>query len=370
MTTDAIRSTAEQADVVIGTSGAMGTVTLDRPRALNALTEDMRLRISNAFPEFARDPNVYAVVIRSALAGIFSANEDLHDLATLARADAEAAKRVIRGKYALHWLLECFSKPTVSLINGLVMGSGGGLTIFGTHRVAGESYEFATRETAAGFFPDGGLASVFARMPGHVGMYLGLTGRRIGRADAFALNLVTHCISATRFGEIAAGLTEADPVDPLLDERHEDPGRGELARRRDLIESCFSASTVAEVFARLQARSQRGGDDGMWCAAVLDDLRDRSPLALKVTFWHIRESAGRDLRQTLLMDYRLGCSLMQNADFRDSAKAVRDDKDNTRIWSPDCLETIDEAMVQKCFALSPGDEFNLPTRQDMQAARV
>lgn len=370
MMTEIIRVAAEGAGAATGSRKALGIIELDRPRARNAINASMRAGIAEAFPRYARDPNIYAVLIASAVPGVFSAGGDLRELAGLVESDLEGAKRLLAEKYALVWLQECFSKPTVSLIDGLVMGNGVALTMYGTHRVAGERYEFAMPEAAVGCHPDDGLASVFARMPGQVGLYLALTGRRIGRADAFALGLVTHCIAAARFEEIKAGLADADPVDPLLDDRHEHPGDGDLSRRRELIETCFSAPTLEEIVARLDQGARRAGEDGAWCGAVLGDLGRRSPTALKVIFRHVRGAEGLDLRETLAVDYRLACRLVEGHDFREGVRSVLKDKDNNPQWLPDRIETVDEVIVDGFFAPMPGEELGLPSREEMQAARV
>ncbi len=184
--------------------------------------------MADAFPRWSRDPEIYAVVIRSSSPRAFCAGGDVRELAEWGSKRRPEAIKSLAAEYALNWLLECFMKPTVSLMDGVVVGSGVGISLYGTHRVAGERYSFAMPETGIGLFPDVGVSWAFARMPDAIGMYLGLTGRAIGRADAYRLGLATHCIPASRFEEIRAGLADADPVDPLLDGRHEDPGRGEL----------------------------------------------------------------------------------------------------------------------------------------------
>ena len=352
-------------------SGASVRFVLNRPHVRNAISDAMRQRIADAVPDIARDANVYAVVLRSDVPLVFSAGGDVRELAGVQASDPAGARGLMRRKYAAHWLLECFSKPTASLIDGMVIGAGVALSIYATHRVAGENYQFAMPETALGFFPDDGLCWVFARLPDHVGMYLGLTGRRIGRADAFRLGLVTHCLPAQQFGEVEAALADADPIDPLLDARHQDPGHGELDDLRETIAACFGADSVQEVFARLEAIVQSGGAAGAWCAGVLADLNARSPLALAVTFRHIRESVARDLRQTLTADYRLACHLLNGADFREGVRTIFIDKGQTPNWSPSRLAGVDAAMVERIFAINAvDDQFVLPTREEMQAARV
>lgn len=354
-------------DIEIEVQGALALVTLTRARALNALTTAMRKELASALPRFARDPQVYAMLLRSTSPKAFSAGGDVRETVAWASSDPARARQALADEYRLNWQLECFTKPTVSLIGSMVMGSGVGLSIFGTHRVAGEGYVFAMPETAIGLFPDVGVAHVLARLPSAIGVYLGLTGRSIGRADAYALGLATHCIPAARFEEIVAALADAQPVDQLLDGLHEDPGGGELARHADLIERCFGCATVEEICERLASVQ---GDPSRFADGILGDLGRRSPLSLKVTLRHIREAAVRDLRQTLQVDYRLACRFIEDHDFSEGVRAALIDKDNKPNWRPGRLEDVSEAMVEAYFAPRDTDELVLPTRQEMQSTRA
>lgn len=348
--------------------GSLALVTLARTKALNALTQEMRSKLSERLWSFARDPQVYAVAIQSESPRAFSAGSDVREVIGLARAEMEAGLKTFAEEYALNWQCECFSKPTVPLINGMVMGGGVGISQFGTHRVAGETYSFAMPETLIGLFPDVGACHVFARLPQHVGMYLGLTGRSIGRADAYALDLVTHCIDSQHFEAIKSDLADTWPVDPALDDRHQDCGEGELAPYRDLIDRCFSAPRVEDILARLDAVQ---GAHKAWAEGVAADLRRRSPLSLKITHRHIRDARSRDLRQTLQGDYRLAARILEaNGDFYEGVRASLIDKDGKPRWAPARLEDVTEAMLDAYFAPLGARELELPTREDMQAARA
>jgi enoyl-CoA hydratase len=354
-------------EVLIESRGSLAILTLNRTRALNAINAAMRRKFAAAYPRYAREAQIYAVVIQSACDKAFSAGGDVRELVRLGREDRSLARQVFAEEYALNWLHECFSKPTISLIDGPVMGSGVGITAYGTHRVAGERYRFAMPETAIGLFPDVGAAHLLARMPDEIGLYLGLTGRTIGPADAFALGLLTHCIPAHRFEEIKLGLIDTWPVDTLLDERHVDPGPRELAPYIPVIARCFSAPSVEEIIGRLDAVT---GSEHGWAQGVVADLRARCPLSLKVTHRHIRDARARDLRQTLQVDYRLACRCLDGHDFYEGVRAALIDKDRAPRWQPDRLEAVTQAMVDDCFASMGSDELVLPTRQEMQAARV
>ena len=361
-----MQQSATNSEFTLEQPGALALFTLDRPSARNALTRAMRGKIAAALPVLARDPQIYALVIRSAVAGAFSAGGDVREIAALVKSDLAEARRALAEEYALNWQLECFSKPTISLIDGIVMGTGVGISMYGTHRVAGEAYSFAMPETAIGFFPDDGLAHGFSRLPDSIGMYLGLTGHRIGRADAYRLGLATHCIASRHFDAICTALADAQPIDPILDGLHEDPGDGELDSRRAVIARCFSAPTVSGIFERLTAEQ---GPDADWAQGVCEILKARSPLALAVTHRHITEAAARDLRQTLTLDYRIAGYLAENHDFHEGVRAALIDKDGKPRWAPETLTGLTAGMIERAFEPMPGDELVLPTRQEMQAAR-
>lgn len=357
--------TAEE--VGIETHGSCAVITLNRPRALNALTTAMRTKLAEAFPRFARESQTYCVVIQSASPKAFSAGGDVREMTTWGREDRARARQAFKDEYALNWLHECFSKPTISLIDGPVMGSGVGISLFGTHRVAGEKYRFAMPETAIGLFPDVGTAWTLSRLPNDIGLYLGLTGRSIGPADAYALGLLTHCIPAERYEEIKAALADTWPVDTILDERHVDPGPGEFAAHATTIAYCFAAPTVEEIISRLESIA---GSERAFAQGVAADLAARSPMSLKVTHRHIREAGALDLRQTLTVDYRLACRFLDAHDFYEGVRAALIDKDGKPQWRPARLEDITPAMVEDYFRPMGGEELMLLTRTEMQAARV
>lgn len=357
----------ETPDLKSELKGTLRRVTLDRPKALNALTDAMRHGLSEILWQAARDPQVYAVALQSTSPRAFSAGSDVREIIGMATTDRPRALKAFADEYNLDWQWECFSKPTVSLINGMVMGGGVGISLYGTHRVGGEGYSFAMPETIIGLFPDVGVCHAFARMPGSIGQYLGLTGCTIKRADAYALGLLTHCIPAAEFEAIADALADTWPVDTILDDRHQDPGPGELAPLAETIDRCFSAPTVEEIMARLAAVQ---GPNADWAKATSADLAKRSPLSLKITHRHIRESADRDLRATLTADYRLAAHILEGHDFYEGVRAAIIEKDHAPRWQPARLEDVTPAILDGVFAPLGDAELKLPTRSDMQEMRA
>ncbi len=353
--------------VVCERRGAAAILTLDRGGALNALTPAMLAQLDEAYRRFARDPALYAVILKSADPKAFSAGGDVRALSARAQTDLAAAKADLAAEYCLNWLHECFSKPTVAWINGVVMGSGAGISTYSTHRIAGPGYCFSMPETAIGFFPDVGMAHVLARMPSNIGVYLGLTGHAIARADAYVLGLVTHCLEPDAFDALEPALADAQPVDPFLDSRHRDPGPASLTAHSATIDACFSAPTVEAILSRL---ADVTGPSASFAAKALADLATRSPLALKVTLRHLRDSAALDLRQTLQIDYRLACRFLAGPDFHEGVRAALIDKDRAPRWHPSSLADITPDRLADMFSPMTGTELVLPLRQEMQSLRV
>jgi enoyl-CoA hydratase len=353
--------------VHVALRGASCVITLDRGGALNALNAPMLALLADAYAGVSRDANVYVVVLKSADPKAFSAGGDVVAMSQAYQRDPALVRSWLAAEYALNWRHECFSKPTVALINGVAVGSGVGISAYATHRVAGERYRFAMPETAIGFFPDVGMAHVLARLPHRIGLYIGLTGLAINRADAYALGLVTHALKADTFAEVEEELADAQPVDVVLDSRHEHPGPSTLMAHAELIEACFAGNRVEDIIANLRSQSGPGHE---FAEATADTLAKRAPLALQVTLRHITEAAALDLRQTLQVDYRLACRFLADNDFHEGVRAALIDKDHAPRWSPAALVDATRHRVDDYFATMPGEELNLPLRQEMQSMRV
>ncbi|MEZ5816186.1 MAG: enoyl-CoA hydratase/isomerase family protein [Hyphomicrobiaceae bacterium] len=354
-------------DLTVDRRGALGLATLARPARLNAISVSMRAQLADWFPVQARDPGVYAVMIRSALERVFSVGGDVREIVDLVRLDRSAARAALGAELELCWLLECFSKPTVSFIDGKVMGTGVGITLYGTHRIAGEGYRFSMPETAIGYFPDCGVSHAFARMPHGIGLFLGLTGAEVGPADALALGLVTHTVPRTELDAISAHLAEADPVDPLLDKRQTALGEGPIMGAAERIQRYFDAPFLTDVLARLEKPREADRD---WARQTLALLRARSPLALCLTFRAIVSAAGLDLRETLCQDFRLAWRLIEDGDFLEGARAVLLEKNRQPRWRHERVEDVPAGLIEDYFAPLGTDELALPMRSEMQSRRA
>ena len=356
-------------EVLFQRDRAVLQILLNRPDALNALNDAITSAISAAIPNLARDPELYAVIISSTRPNAFCIGTDLAALMQSAQNNIDDARTWLAQEYAFEWLLDCFSKPTIAMIEGAVMGAGAGLTHFCTHRVAAETYKFATPQTAFGFFPDAGMARVLAGLPHYTGFYLALTGRTIGRSDAYALGLATHCIAAAQFNEIVNELADAQPIDPLLDDRHRDPGTGTLAAHYDCISETFSAPDIEELILRLEnIRADYHAPE--WIDNVIIDLKRRSPTALAVTQRHLQRAHRLDLRENLIADYALAAHFLHCKDFYEGVRSMLVDRDEQPQWVPSAQSQVSHDTIEHFLSVTDENRLELASRDKMQAARV
>lgn len=338
-------------------AGVASLGTADRPGRLG--TETCRV-LASAYVRFARDPVIYALAVRSQHDGAFADGLDVREMAEAAGRGPPDVASVVGEMLQLCWQQECFTKPIVSLIDGPVEGGGPGVSLNGTHRVVGARYRFACGATALGLVPMGGLGHVLARLANSVGVYLALTGHSIGRGDALRHGLVTHCIDARHFDAVEAHLAEADPVDPVVDGLHEAPIDTPLAEHEPAIARCFSADTVEDILGRLDAEN---GESEPWASQAADDLRTRSPLALKVSLGLLKRARGLDLRSYLIMEHGV---LAAMAARPDAQRAILGDPERTS-WAPSSLADVTDGACAAVFERKPAPNLTLRARADMQA---
>jgi enoyl-CoA hydratase len=298
------------------------------------------------------------VLVKGAGERAFCAGGDIRWLhGVLTGEGVAAALRFYAVEYPMNALLHAFPKPYIALLDGITMGGGVGVSVHGSHRVATERTVLAMPETAIGFFPDVGATYVLPRLPGALGMYLGLTGARLGAADALAAGLVTHHAPAARLVALEDALAAADlsgdafaAVDRVLADFRADAGIGELPALRERIDRSFGQPRLEDVLAAL------AGDASDWARATLDELGKRSPTSLAVTFRQLQTGHTLDFKAAIRLEYRLVHRFMAGHDFREGVRALIIDKDNTPRWCPGRLSEVMPDAVAAYFApLADGD---------------
>lgn len=343
-------------EIILTEDGRAGLVRLNRPKALNAVTLGMIRELEKFYLRIAKTPKIYGVVME-AEGKAFSAGGDIRAIYETGRTRPEEVAQYYAEEYQHNWTLDRLMKPHIALINGVVMGGGVGISIYGTHRVAGETYRFAMPETGIGFFPDIGGGWFLSRLRGKAGLYLALTGRIIGQADAFYLGLATHCVSSENFPIIRLGVIEGEPIDHLLAKLHEPPATSETEALQAVIDRLFSAPSLTGIFTALE---QETGDHQAFAHSTLETLLKRSPLSLKVTFEQIRRGAMyADLKEALAVEYRLARRFLAEPDLYEGIRAVIIDKDHSPKWKHGSIQDISDAEVEGFFAPLPEGDLAL-----------
>jgi enoyl-CoA hydratase len=356
------QSTTSDDELLVERPGPLVVVTLNRPRALNALTFAMCRALAAGMRRWAADDAVGAVWIEGAGDRAFCAGGDIRNVTeTVEKDGVDAALPFFRTEYRLNAMLHHFAKPWVAILDGVVMGGGVGISIHGRHRIATERTRFAMPETGIGFFPDVGGTWFLPRLPGEIGMFLGLSGRPLTGADCLELGIATAFVPSERLPdlkrrlvELTAGPDFAERLQGVFELFHEWPGTGELAPFSGRIDACFSGRTLDGVFLKLETESSGFG------AELLAVLGKKSPTSLAVAFEQLRR--GRDLAtfdEAMRLEYRLVARFLAGHDFREGVRALIVDKDGHPAWQPRYLRDVDPEEVARYFAPLPGGDLDL-----------
>lgn len=358
------------APVITRLDGRLARVTLNRPDALHALNTDMCRAMLDALLAWRADETVEAVLIDHAPGTRgFCAGGDIRMLseAALSPSALEAAKDFFFTEYRVNWLLKEFGKPTIAVMDGVVMGGGVGLSAPCRFRVATERTTYAMPESAIGLFPDVGGGWWLPRLPGCSGLWLALTGSRLKAADCLRLGIATHFVESARLPELEAGLLalaryapeEGEPLEgglhagaiaDLVDSLSGDPGSAPVEAHLPTIDACFSKNSVEEILAALRA------DGSEWALKQADLMTERSPQAMKVAFRQLHTGARLpSFADNMAMEYRLATRVVVRPDFREGVRAVLVDKDGKANWSPATLEDVDDRLLDGLFARLPTD---------------
>lgn len=344
-------------DILFERRGVLGLVTLNRPAALNALTHPMALALEAQLADWAGDPAVRVVAIVGAGEKAFCAGGDIRVLHGVGPEGGAANFGFYADEYRLNTRIKRFPKPYVAFMDGIVMGGGVGVSLHGSHRVAGERTLFAMPETGIGLFPDVGGTWFLPRLPGQVGLWLGLTGARLKAADALAAGVcdlfVPRANHAAALAALAACEGSRAAVDAALAPLAEAVEGATLPALRPMVDRLFAAETLAALVAGLQA------DGSDWALAQAATIATKSPTSLALTFRQLRLGGSLDFAACMALEYRLARFCMTHPDFYEGVRAVIIDKDNAPRWSPPTLEALDPAVIDAAFAPLGAKELDL-----------
>lgn len=331
-------------EVLTEVDGSVGLITLNRPKAINSLNQQMVDDLTAILTGWADDDAVRAVVLSGAGERGLCAGGDVVSIYHSARKDGVEARRFWRDEYLLNARIAEFPKPYVAVMDGIVMGGGVGVSAHANTRVVTDTSKIAMPEVGIGFIPDVGGVYLLSRAPGGLGLHAALTGAPFSGADAIAMGFADHYLP---HGDVEAfrRAIVSDGVENALAKYTVEPPPSELAAQRDWIDDCFARDTVEDIVAALRGHDAGPAND----AANL--IATRSPIALSVTLEAVRRAAKlQTLKDVLVQDYRVSSASLRSHDLVEGIRAQLIDKDRNPTWSPAQLAAVTAADVEAYFA--------------------
>lgn len=347
--------------VRIEQTGDIGRITLTRVSAINALNMPMVTQIGAALGSWLTDPSIASVLIDGEGPRGLCAGADVKFMREAARTDPTPARAFWRAEYRMNALIASYPKPICSLMHGIVLGGGVGISAHASHRVVTENSSVGMPETGIGMIPDVGGTWLLSRGDHELGTHLGLTGDSIGPADAIRYGLADHYLDAAGLAELRAAPDSAALADLLASSGGAaDAARGG-AEQPDWswVKQCYAGESITEILARLERHAAPAARQ------AADTIRRKSPSATVVTLRALREAARLpSLAAALDQEYRLVCRRLADHDFSEGVRAQLVDKDRDPHWEPATLANVDQGDIDSHFAARPGDELGLAAARD------
>lgn len=335
---------SDDAEILFEKRGRAGLITLNRPKALNALNANMVALMHSRLIEWANDPDVELVIVQGAGEKAFCAGGDIRQLHDWGRANDPAMRAFYRDEYRLNAYIKAYPKPYVALLDGIVMGGGVGLSVHGSHRVGSEKLMFAMPETGIGFFPDVGATYFLPRMPGKVGTWLALTASRLGQSDALWSGFATHAVASADIPALTEALCEGGDPDETIRAFVMATSESAVRQKREVIDRCFSGVMVEEILERLD------DEEGEWAQKQAATIRSKSPTNVKIALRQMQEGAKVDFDECMKIEFRIVSRVEKGVDFYEGVRAVIIDKDHSAKWQPAELTEISNADIDAYFA--------------------
>ncbi|RCN49591.1 enoyl-CoA hydratase/isomerase family protein [Ancylostoma caninum] len=341
-------------EVIIEKEGSKRVLTLNRPKALNALNLPMIREMYPRMREWEDAKDVNLIILKGSGEKAFCAGGDVLAVIRSAKAAKEGGTSTIhkdffKEEYHLNHLIGSLSKPFVAFIDGIVMGGGCGLSVNGKFRVGTERTMLAMPETALGLFPDVGGSYFLSRLQHNLGMYLALTGYRLQGADAFHAGLATHFVPSSKLPDLQTKLLSLDTVtDKTVDAaiREFQPSsipHFSLEEHLPVISRTFHSKSVEGILENLKK------ENSDWSKKQLDTLAKMSPTSMKVTHKQLENGAKMSFSEVFTMEYRLTQRCLEDHDFYEGCRAILIDKDRNPKWKPATLEEVTNDKVEWYF---------------------
>lgn len=343
-------------DVLTRINGPIGHISLNRPKALHALTLEMCHAMSAALTEWEKDDAIAAIIIDHHDGRGFCAGGDIAFLRNSALNDGgTSGRKFFHDEYQLNHQLFTYSKPVVAFMDGVTMGGGVGISQPAKYRVATENTRFAMPETGIGLFPDVGGGWYLSRLGGRLGQFLALTGARLDGAEALWTGLATHYVPHAMLEDIKARIHDhPDRIAGILSEPVGTPPKARIEENAAKIARHFASDSYEDILASLEAAVEAGDD---WAQKERDTLGTKSPQTCKVALRQLATSLTLDsFAENMAMEYRIASRVLTRPDFAEGVRAVIVDKTHDPKWNPATPEDVTEELLDAIFAPLPAKE--------------
>ncbi len=339
-------------EVLVRRDGAAGILSLNRPKAIHALTLDMVHAMTAALLAWRDDPQVKAVIIDHSEGRGFCAGGDIAFLRNSALNDGGVSgRKFFHDEYQLNHLIFTYEKPVVAFMDGITMGGGVGISQPARFHVATENTRYAMPESGIGLFPDVGGGWYLSRLAGRVGQFLALTGARFDGAECKWAGLATHYLPNEALADAKHRIAGGEEPGAVLSAHAVPPPEPKISAHAADIARHFASDSFEDILASLQE------DGSEWATAQLDVLATKSPQTCKVALRQLRDSlACADFAANMVMEYRIASRVLTLPDFAEGVRAVIVDKDNAPQWNPTTAEEVSDALIDSIFAPLPAGE--------------
>ncbi|MFD1327847.1 enoyl-CoA hydratase/isomerase family protein [Mycoplana ramosa] len=355
---------ATEPQTLVERAGSIGRIRLNRPKALNSLTLAIVRDIEAALDRFEADPQVAAVLITGEGERGLCAGGDIRMIYEGGRIGSSEPTLFWREEYRMNARLGRFGKPFIAIMDGIVMGGGVGVSVYGSHRIVTERTRLAMPETGIGFFPDVGASWFLTRQDGELGTYAALTGAQLAAGDVIALGLADAFVPSDRMPALVAALSQLPPtsthadISTTIGAFTKPPPPATVASHREAIDRLFAFDTIEAI---VQALEREGTP---FAEKTIADLKTKSPLSLKVTLRLLRLGrAAPSLDACLEREFAATAGVLQGHDFFEGVRAAVIDKDRNPQWRPARLAEATDADVAAFFQPAAEPLFANTTRK-------
>ncbi|MDC7124969.1 MAG: enoyl-CoA hydratase/isomerase family protein [Spirochaetales bacterium] len=344
-------------EIIYKIENGVGTIKLNRPKALNALSENMIKILYKVLSDWKDDKNITLVLIEGEGEKAFCAGGDMRALYDLRDNGVEEyAETFFAEEYRMNMLMHNYTKPVIIYMNGYVMGGGIGITTTGSHRIVNEKTKWAMPEMNIGFYPDVGGSYFLSKMRSNIGRYLALSSEIISGEDALYIGEADYYINSSSWDSLKKKISTASwttgdnlksKIDSIIEEVSIKPEKSTtLLENEKLINEAFGHSSMEEITATLKQYSEDGNE---WAEKTLKIIMSKSPVSQKVTLEQLIRGKEMSLEECFKMEMNLSLSFMSSEDFYEGTRSVLVDKDRNPKWNPDSYEKLTKDMVDSFF---------------------